>query len=52
MIALDQNLVIDVDGGVVHDESVQPDLEFMLENFLDNRDRKLLYVAEVTVDLQ
>jgi len=51
MVVLDQNLVIEVDGDVVHDQIVQPDLEFMLENYLENRDRKLLYVAEVVIEL-
>jgi hypothetical protein len=52
MIALDQNLVIAVDGDVVFDDVVRPDLEFMLRNYLENRDRSLLYVAEVAVNLQ
>ena len=51
MVALDQSLVILADGEVVFDEIVQPDLEFMLENYLANRDRSLLYVAEVVVEL-
>ena len=52
MIALDRSLVIEVDGDVVFDDIVQPDLEFMLENYLENRDRSLLYVAEVVIELQ
>ena len=52
MIVLDQNLVIMVNDEVVFDELVEPDLQFMLENYLANRDRKLLYVAEVVIDLQ
>ncbi len=52
MVALDQNLVIVADGEVVFDEPVEPDLDFMLENYLENRDRMLLYVAEVVVELQ
>jgi pimeloyl-ACP methyl ester carboxylesterase len=52
MVALDQNLVVVVDGEVVFDELVEPDLEFLLSNYLDNRDRSLLYVAEVVVELQ
>ena len=51
-MVLDQSLVIEVDGEVVFDDIVRPDLEFMLENYLDNRDRKLLYVAEVVIELQ
>ena len=52
MIALDQDLVITVDGEMVYDDIVEPDAEFMLRNYLDNRDRKLLYVAEVVIELQ
>jgi pimeloyl-ACP methyl ester carboxylesterase len=52
MVVLDQNLVIEVNGKVVFDDIVRPDLAFMLRNYLDNRDRSLLYVAEVVIDLQ
>ncbi len=52
MIVLDQNLVIVADGEVVFDELVEPDLEFLIDNYLKNRDRSLLFVAEVVVDLQ
>ena len=52
MVTLGQNLVIEVDGEVVFDEVVQPDIGFMLENYIENRDRSLLYVAEVAVDLE
>ena len=52
MIELDQKLVIEVNGEVVFDEVVQPDIEFMIENYLSNRDRSTLYVAEVAIDLQ
>lgn len=47
MVNLGENLVITLNGEVVHDALVEPDLEFMIENFLENRDRKLLYVAEL-----
>jgi pimeloyl-ACP methyl ester carboxylesterase len=52
MIVLDQNLVIVANGEVVFDELVEPDLEFLIDRYLKNRDRSLLYVAEVVVDLQ
>ena len=52
MVTLGQNLVIEVDGEVVFDEVVQPDIGFMLENYIENRDRSLLYVAEVLVNLE
>jgi poly(3-hydroxybutyrate) depolymerase len=51
MIALDQNLVISVDGQVVHDAPVAPDVEYMIRSFVENRDRRLLYVAEIAVEL-
>ena len=52
MIVLDQNLVITANGETVYDDIVRPDLEFMLRDYLENRDRTLLYVAEVVIDLQ
>ncbi|MBN2081340.1 PDZ domain-containing protein [bacterium] len=51
MIDLTHNLVINVDGECVYDAVVEPDLAYMLGNFLASRDRKLLYVAEVQVVL-
>ncbi len=51
MIVLDQNLVITVNGELVYDDIVRPNLEFLLDNYLDNRDRSLLYVAEVVIEL-
>jgi hypothetical protein len=47
MIRLDQNLTIRLNGKVVLNKIVRPDLAFMLHNFLANRDRKLLFVAQV-----
>jgi dienelactone hydrolase len=52
MVNLAENLVITVNGKAVRDARVEPDLAFMIENFLENRDRKLLYVAEVKIDLE
>ena len=51
MIRLEENLVVRCDGEVVFDDLVEPDVEFLLRNFIENRDRRLLYVAEVTVEL-
>jgi hypothetical protein len=51
MFRLDENVVIAVNGDVVHDAPIEPNLELMLRNFLANRDRKLLYVAQLEVDL-
>ncbi len=52
MVNLGENLVIAVNGEVVHDALVKPDPAFMIENFCKNRDRKLLYVAEIKVDVK
>jgi len=52
MFDLDQEVVVVVNGVEVFREMVQPDLEFMLRGYLDNRDRSLLYVAEVAVELK
>ncbi len=51
LIDLEQNLVIDLDGTVVFDEPVSPDIEYLLRDFLKNRDRKEIYVNEVRVEL-
>ncbi|MFH1501796.1 MAG: hypothetical protein ABIG03_01985 [Candidatus Eisenbacteria bacterium] len=51
MVVVDQPLVIRVNGETVYEGVVEPDLGFMLLNFLEERDRKLVYVAEVTVEL-
>lgn len=51
MFDLGKNIVINVDGKRVFNGKVEPDLVFMLQNFLNNRDRQLLYVAQVNVEL-
>jgi predicted esterase len=51
MVRLDEPLTIRVDGETVHEDVVRPDIEFMLRNFFEERDRRLLYVAKVAVDL-
>ncbi len=51
MFQLDHPIVIEVDGAIVFDETVEPDAEYMLRNFLENRDRRLLYIAEIRIDL-
>ncbi len=47
----DDNLVVTVNGEKVYDEPIEVDLNYMLQNFLLNRDRELLYVNEVTIEL-
>ena len=40
-----------VNGEEVFREVVEPELSFMLEQFLADRDRQLLYVAKISVEL-
>jgi hypothetical protein len=51
LVRLDQPLRIVVDGETVFEELVRPDPGYVLASFLENRDRRLLYVAEVRVIL-
>lgn len=51
MIRLERPVVITYNGEEVFNQKVEPDIEFMLRNFLENRDRKLLYVAEIKVEI-
>lgn len=48
---LDFPIEVVVDGETVFHEKVTPDPEFMLRDFLINRDRKMLPVAEIKLDL-
>jgi poly(3-hydroxybutyrate) depolymerase len=45
IVSLDDNLVVTWNGEVVYDAKVEGDIEFLLRNFLLNRDRMLLYAA-------
>lgn len=49
MVRLDQPVVIEVDGQVVFDSIIEPDAEFMLKSFVENRDRQLLWVGKVEI---
>jgi len=51
MVQLDQNVVIYVNKQKVFDKKIEPDVEFMLRNFLQNRDRELLYVNKISINL-
>ena len=51
MFNIEENLVVIVDGEVVYDEAIRPDPGFMLRNFWENLDRKLLYISEVEISL-
>ena len=44
-----QQATIAVNGQVLFEDFVEPDPEFLIRNYLEHRDRKLLYVAEVKV---
>lgn len=52
MLRLDRNVVVTVNGETVHDAPVAADVGFLLRNFVANRDRKLLYVAEIPITLE
>ncbi|MBM3308126.1 MAG: hypothetical protein FJY74_07365 [Candidatus Eisenbacteria bacterium] len=52
MFRLDRNVVVSVNGNVVFDAPVVPDVGFLLRRFLEHRDRKLLYVAEIPITLE
>ncbi len=51
MVRLEDKLLIRVDGDLVYEAKVTPDIGFMLRNFLVNRDRNLIYVAKVSLSL-
>jgi len=52
MVQLSQELVIEVDGTERFRGTVEPDLGFLLRNYLQERDRRLLFVSQVRVDLE
>ncbi len=47
MIQLDQNIKIYNNSKLIFEEIVKPDLEFMLKNYLKNRDSDLLYIRAI-----
>jgi predicted esterase len=47
MVNLDDDLIVTWNGETVHDRPVKPDIGFLIENFLENRDRSLLCVAKL-----
>jgi predicted esterase len=51
MFRLDEEVVITVNGDEVYRQLAEPDLAFMLQNYLDNRDRQTLYVAKISIEL-
>lgn len=51
MIRLDQEVVVTVNGRKVFEGLVKPDSRFLLEEFIKNRDRSLLWAATIDVKL-
>ena len=51
MVMLDQKVVIYVNDELIYDDEVKQDIEFMLRNFLENRDRELIYINRITIKL-
>lgn len=51
MFRLEREIGITLDGRELFNGLVEPDLEFMLRNFLQERDRRLLYVARIELEL-
>jgi len=51
MINYNQNVVIFVNGVKVFDSLPRIDIEFLLRNFLKNRDRVMLYTDKITLNL-
>jgi predicted esterase len=52
MIRIEQKLVVEVNGEQVYEALVEPDLDFMLRNYLENRDRSLLFVNRIEIELE
>ena len=50
MVQLDQYVLIYVNDRLCFDERVEPDIEFLLRNFLEHRDRELLYVNRISIN--
>jgi len=51
MVQLDQNVVVKVNDKKIFDEKVTASPEFILRNFLENRDRESIYVNKITLRL-
>ena len=49
MVQLDQDVVVKLDGNTVFNGRIEPDIKFILKHYLENRDRKLLYVKEIMI---
>jgi len=51
MFRLDEEVVVTVNGEEVYRELVEPNPAFMLQNYLNNRDRQQLYIAKISIEL-
>lgn len=51
MIQFEQKVVIYVNDKKVFDKKVNPDAEFILRNFLEHKDRELIYVNKISIDV-
>jgi len=49
IVKLDQNIMIELNGKKIYDKKVTASPEFILRNFLKNRDRTLIYVNKITI---
>ncbi|MDP8240193.1 MAG: hypothetical protein P9X24_13980 [Candidatus Hatepunaea meridiana] len=52
MIRMDQPVVVSVNGKDASKISIIPDTKFMLENFIKNRDKRLLWVYAIDINIQ
>ena len=51
MVQLVQNVIVIANGQTVFDDKVSADPEYLLNDYLKNRDRERLYVNEITITL-
>lgn len=50
-VNLDKKIEVIVDGELKFCDFIKPDLGFMISNYLEHRDRKLMYVARLDINL-
>jgi predicted esterase len=52
MFDLKKDIVVVVNGKEVFNSPVQPDISYMLRDFMQNRDRQVLYLNEIAIKLK
>ncbi len=52
MVQMDQPVVVYYNNEKVFEKILQPDIEFVLRNFIRNRDKSLLYCTRITIDTE